>query len=185
MNTAAKVITNPKYISLVLIVTLGLIAFAAWLPNLHLITQTMTSSTMTLWEKTNLIGSLLGSLQTNFTAFSRSLTILSAFLAGIQTALLTFYIRQTALLQQTMGVSFLGTAASLLGAGCASCGSVVLTTVFGFSSMAIVLEFLPLKGQEFGILGVGILLLVIKQTVGKINHPNVCKIEKRYYGKTI
>lgn len=179
MTNAAKVITNPKYIALALIVTLSLVAFAAWLPNIHLITKTMSSSTMTLWEKTNLMTSLLGSLQTNFTATSRLLTVTSASLAGIQVAFLAAYIRQTAQLQQTMGMSFLGTAASLLGVGCASCGSVVLTTVFGLGSMAVILRLLPLKGQEFGIIGVGILLFAIKQTVDKVNQPGVCKVERR------
>ena len=100
-------------------------------------------------------------------------------LVGIQTALLILYIRQTAKLQQTTGITFLGTAASMLGVGCASCGSVVLTTVFGFSSMVVILGLLPLKGQEFSIVGVGILLLAIKQTMMKIDHPAVCAIRKK------
>src|SRR3989344_4310380 len=106
MATIAKVITNPKHLALSTLVALIVIAFAAWLPNLHLITRTMTSSSMTVWQKTNLLTSLLGSLQTNFTPLSRVVTMTTAVLTGLQSSLLVFYIRQTAAIQQSMGASF-------------------------------------------------------------------------------
>lgn len=138
----------------------------------------MTSSTMTLWQKTNLMASLLGSLQTNFTPWSRTVTIISAGLAGIQVSLLIFYLKQTARLQQSMGVSALGVATSMLGVGCASCGSVVLTSLIGFGSTTALIGILPLRGQEFGILGIGILILAIYLTIKKINTPLLCGVNK-------
>jgi len=179
MATVAKVITNPKYLAVVIAVALIVIAFAAWLPNLHLITKTMTGSTMTLWQKTNLLTGLLGSLQTNFTPMTRLVTFISAGLAGVQVSLLVYYLRQTAKLQQSMGMSALGVAASMLGVGCASCGSVVLTSLIGFGSATAVLGFLPFRGLEFGILGIGILLLAIHLTIKKINDPVVCEVRSK------
>jgi len=170
---------QPKYLAVVITVALIVIAFAAWLPNLHLITKTMTSSTMTLWQKTNLLTSLLGSLQTNFTPLSRTLTFISAGLAGIQVGLLVFYLKQTARIQQTMGMSTLGIATSMLGVGCVSCGSVVLTSLIGFGSATAVLGFLPFRGQEFGFLGIGILLVAIHITIKKINDPLVCRVRSK------
>ena len=161
------------------VVTLTVIAFAAWLPNLHLITRTMTSSTMTLWQKTNLLTSLLGSLQTNFTPLSRTVTFISAGLAGMQVSLLIYYLRQTARLQQSMGMSALGVATSMLGVGCASCGSVVLTSFIGFGSATAVLGLLPFRGQEFGFLGIGILLFAISLTIRKIDQPFACEVRKK------
>jgi len=178
MVTVVKVITNPKYLILSISVTLLVIAFAAWLPNLHLITNAMTSGTMTLWQKTNLLTSLLGSLQTNFTPLSRTVTFISALLTGVQTSLLVYYMRQTAKLQQSMGMSALGVATSMLGVGCASCGSVVLTSLIGFGSATTVLGILPFRGQEFGFLGITILLFAIGFTVRKINQPFVCEIRR-------
>ena len=177
MATIAKVITNPKYLALSTLVALIVIAFAAWLPNLHLITRTMTSSSMTIWQKTNLLTSLLGSLQTNFTPLSQVVTATSAVLTGLQASLLVFYIRQTAAVQQSMGVSFVGVATSMLGVGCASCGSVVLTSLVGFGSATVVLGFLPFRGQEFGFLGIGILLFAMSLTLKKINQPYVCDVK--------
>ena len=92
-----------------ILITLLLIAFSAWLPNVHLITKVMTSSTMTVWQKTNLLTSLLGSLQTNFTALSRSLTILSAILTGIQSSLLIYYVRTSMRFQKAMSISVAAT----------------------------------------------------------------------------
>lgn len=179
MVTVTKVITNPKYLILFISVTLMVIAFAAWLPNLHLITKAMTSSTMTLWQKTNLLTNLLGSLQTNFTPLSRTVTFVSAGLTGVQVSLLIYYVRQTTKVQQSMGMSALGMATSMLGVGCASCGSVVLTSLLGFGSATAVLGLLPLRGQEFGIFGIGILLFAIYLTVKKINQPFVCEMKRK------
>jgi len=178
MATVTRIITNPKYLALSTLVTLIVIAFAAWLPNLHLITRVMTSGTMTLWQKTNLLTSLLGSMQTNFSPLSRSVTIVSASLTGVQASLLVFYLRRSAQAQREMGVSFAGVATSLLGVGCASCGSVVLTSLIGLGSASTVLGILPFRGQEFGFLGIGILLIVITLTLRKINQPYSCNVLK-------
>ena len=148
MTTLIGIFRQPKYIVATTLVALTLIAFAAWLPNLHLITKAMTSSTMTLWQKTNLITSLLGSLQTNFTPLSRSLTILSATLSGIQASLLIYYVRRSMLIQKEVGASVAGITTSLLGVGCASCGSVVLTSLIGFGSATTFLGILPFRGQN-------------------------------------
>ncbi|RJR15011.1 hypothetical protein C4579_03005 [Candidatus Microgenomates bacterium] len=176
--TITQIVGQPKYLAVAITVSLLVIAFAAWLPNLHLITKTMTSSTMTLWQKTNLLTSLLGSLQTNFTPLSRLVTFISAGLAGVQVSLLVYYLRQTAKIQQSMGMSAIGVATSLLGVGCTSCGSIVLTSLIGFGSTTAILGFLPFRGQEFGYLGIGILLLVIHFTMKKINDPLVCGVRR-------
>jgi hypothetical protein len=101
-------------------------------------------------------------------------TFISAGLAGLQFSLMIYYLRRTTELQKSMGVSALGVAASMLGVGCASCGSVVLTSFIGLGSTVIVLRALPFNGQEFGFIGIAILLYSINFTVNKINKPLVC-----------
>lgn len=177
--TVAKIVAQPKYLTVAIVVFLMVIAFAAWLPNLHLITKTMTSSTMTLWQKTNLLTGLLGSLQTNFTPLSRAVTFISAGLAGIQASLLAYYLRQTARVARSMDMSAVGVVTSMLGVGCASCGSVVLTSLIGFGSTTAMLGFLPFRGQEFGLLGIAILLFAIHITIKKINDPLVCGVRSK------
>lgn len=176
MATLLSIIKKPRYMFVIVTVGAAMIIFAAWLPNLHLVTKTMTSQTMTFWQKTNLLASLLGSLQTNFTPFSQAVTVISAGLAGIQASLGIYYVRQTAHIQKTMGTSVLGIMSSLLGIGCASCGSVVLTSLLGLGSATALLGVLPLKGQEFGLLGIALLLFATIFTMKKINDPYVCKV---------
>lgn len=177
--TVVEILRQPKYVAVAVAVSLTVIALAAWLPNLHLITKTMTSSTMTLWQKTNLLTGLLGSLKTNFTPLSRAVTFVSAILAGVQASFLVYYLRQTARAAQSMGMSAVGVVTSMLGVGCASCGSVVLTSLVGFGSATAVLGFLPLRGQEFGLLGIGILLFAIHTTIKKINNPLTCGVRSK------
>lgn len=174
MTTLLKIIKQPKYLLIAILVTLTVIALAAWLPNIHLITKTVASETLTVWQKTNVVTSLLGSLQTNFSPLSRTITIISATLTGIQSSLLVYYLRQSVRVQREMGVSIVGVATSLLGVGCASCGSVVLTSLIGFTSASTVLGILPFRGQEFGFLGISILLMAIAFTLKKINQPFIC-----------
>lgn len=169
--------TSPKYLLLAVVVSLMIVAFAAWLPNLHLIFSVMTNTTMSLWQKTNLLVSLLGSLQTNFTALSRLVTIVTALFAGLQISLLTYYLRQTAKIQRSMGASLIGVVTSMFGIGCASCGSVILSSLIGLGSTSVVLGILPFKGQEFGFIGIAILLYAINLTVKKINQPFACAVE--------
>lgn len=184
MKILKKVLLNPKYAALATLVALSLVAFAVWLPNFRLITASLPSSSLTFGQKVGLLTALLGSIGTNFTTLSRSLLIVSAVLMGIQVALVTYYIRQTAKLQQDMGISFLAMSLSLLGVGCASCGSVLLATLFGFGAMTSMVGLLPFKGQEFSLLGLAILVFAIWHTVKKINQPIACVV-RRSYGKKV
>lgn len=179
MVSVANVISKPKYLLLTTLTTLILLAFAAWLPNLHLITQTMTSSTMTVWQKTNLVTSLLGSLKTNFTLLSLFVTITSSALTGILVSLFIYYIKRAIKIQQTLGASFAGIVFSLFGVGCASCGSVVLTSFIGLGTTTAIVGMLPFRGQEFGLLGIAITMFAITVVLKKINDPAICGVRRK------
>lgn len=176
MSTLVKVFAEFKYLLLTLIIAVVVIAFAAWLPNLHLITKTMSSTTMTLWEKTNLITSLLGSLQTNFTTLSLFTTVSIAILTGIQSSLFVYYLKQSFRAQKEIGISFVGISLSLIGVGCVSCGSVVLTSLIGLSFTTAIITYLPFRGQEFGFIGIAIMLVAINLVLKKIKQPYSCKL---------
>jgi len=174
-----RLLSQPKYVAIAVTVALAVTAFAAWLPNLGLVYKTVLSSTMTVGEKSNLLFALLGSLKTNFTPLALAITLFTAVLAGIQTSLLSYYLGQSFKLNQALGTSTLGVVSSMLGIGCASCGSVALTSFLGLGASASLLIFLPLKGQEFGILGIVVLIMSILHTVKKINQPILCKTKEK------
>ena len=171
-----KVFSHPLYIALAVIVGGFLLALAIWLPNLHLITQTLHSDVLTIAQKTNITVSFLGALETNFTTLSRNITIIISVLAGINIAFLVYYLRTRLSLEREAGASIGGMILGLLGVGCASCGSVIFSTIFGLSAAAGFLGILPLKGQEFGLAGVVLLLWSIYLTSQKINKPLSCQV---------
>jgi len=175
--TLAKIFIQPRYVVLAVAVMFLVVAVAAWLPNLHLITNTLIS-TSSAEQKLKLLVALLGSLQTNFTITSLVITIVTAGLTGIQASLLFYYLKQTSQIQSSMGMSVIGIVSSMLGIGCATCGSVILMSLIGLSSTSAVIYLLPFKGLEFGFLGIAILVYAISHTIKKINQPITCKIKE-------
>jgi hypothetical protein len=159
---------------LFLVLAGAMLLFSIWLPNLGFIKQVIMSGEFTGGEKWNLLIASLGALQTNFTLFSRMVTIVIAFLFGANMTLFVFYVKQQAKLQGALGIGFAGTIAGLLGAGCASCSSVILASIFGTGAAAGFVGILPLRGQEFGLLGIALLFYSIYTIIKKIRKPGVC-----------
>jgi hypothetical protein len=170
-----KVLARPGYIGLALGVALSVLALAIWLPNLSFIWRTIVSSSLAFGQKVSILGSSFGALQTNFSFVSRTLTISVALLFGINVSFLVFYLRHRMRLQRSAGTSIGGMLSGFIGVGCASCGSIILSSIFGFGATAGFLGLLPLRGQEFSIISLGILGFSIFLTAKKIQDPLVCK----------
>jgi len=150
-----------------------------WLPNLALIAQVVTSDTAGLLDKLNFLFSLYGSIATNFTIVSASYTILIAVLFGVSAAMFAFYIhQQQGSVQGSTSVASLGGLVSgFFGIGCAACGTFVLTSLMGLFGAGGVLTFLPLGGEEFGFIGVGLLGYSIHKTSEMIQKPKTCAVD--------
>ena len=94
---------------------------------------------------------------------------------GINLALLVFYLRKRLAVGREVGASAGGLIVSALGVGCASCGSVLLTSLLGFSAGAAALAALPLQDAEFTLAGIGLIVASIAMLAKRINDPLVCK----------
>jgi hypothetical protein len=175
-STLFRIILRPKYFIVMVVVSLVVIVIAAWLPNLSLVIKFSLKENISFSQKANLLISLIGSLKTNFTTLSLVLTTIGAILTGVQTSLLIYYLKQSFRLKRLAGTSVAGTLLSLIGVGCASCGSVILSSVLGLGFTTRFLGFFPFKGQEIGFLGIVVLVYVIRLTLKKIKNPLVCKI---------
>ena len=167
---------NVRYLLLSLGIFLMVLVFAIWLPNLSFVGSTITSPTLTVMQKANLLWSSLGAYQTNFTLLSRTLTTIIVALFAVQISFLVFYFKRRIKLQSATGMSLGGVVSGLVGIGCAACGSVILSSLFGLGFTAAFVTILPLQGQEFGLLGVGILGFAIFQTATKIQDPLTCVV---------
>ncbi len=158
---------------------LFLFALMIYLPNLRLIMGFISNPNNPLTTKFDLLTGLLAGIQTNFTAFSATMVIAIALLFGIDLAMLTYQWRQNAGQTSQTGIatSLSGFVSGLLGIGCAACGSFLGTAIFASLGASGVVALLPLRGGEFGILGIVLLLFSIASISRVIQKHGVCLIE--------
>lgn len=173
-----KVFSGARYAIFAASVSAIFFVFAIWLPNIGLIVKVSIDPEIHLAQKIELPVNLLGAINTNFTPLSVSYTIATAILLGINAAMGTFYLRRKAAEVKAAGIvtGFLGIASGSLGLGCAACGSLILTTTLPLFGAGALLTFLPLGGEEFGILGVVLLSASLYLTAKQIQNPAVCKV---------
>lgn len=179
-----QVFSIPRYVVLSVIAFLLVITLAIWLPNINFLAHTATSNLFSISEKFGILSSIFGSFGTNFTVFSRIITITLAFLFAINLSFFTYFFLRSSRLNREAGIGTTGFILGLIGVGCASCGSVILTSLLGVSVAAGFIGILPLKGQEFGLLSIVLLGISIYFISKKIKDPLVCN-SKPYDFKSI
>ena len=181
MTTAfKKVFSRFRYLLLALIVSLTIFVLATWLPNLPLVWQVVTSSTISFFEKASFLTNLVSSIQTNFSTVTATYTILIAGFFGINVAMTTYYFRQEKTITgKGLGTGIGGFISGIFGIGCATCGSFIITPLLALIGAGGFLTLLPFGGEEFGFLGVGLLGFSVMSVAKKINQPSTCPIEKK------
>lgn len=170
------VYSNYRYIILSVVVILVVFSLSVWIPNIRALIGVWSIDTATIFEKITFSFTLFSSIKTNFTAISASYTIAIALLFGINVSMLTYYIRLMKS-DSIKGVSALGLGglvSGIFGIGCAACGTFILGSLLGLFGAASILAFLPFGGEEFGFLGVGLLIYSIYVISKRINQPKVC-----------
>ena len=172
--------TRPLYATVAIVVSIAVFALSVWIQNLHLLIIILSSAASTRL-KFDIFLSMLGSIATNYSLFSASYTVAIAVLFGINIALVVkfFAIRKSHIRSSgTTASSFLGLVSGMLGIGCAACGTFVLVPLLSLFGAAGLVAFLPFGGEEFGVLGVLVLLFSIYSISIKLTNPQVCKVTK-------
>jgi hypothetical protein len=106
--------------------------------------------------------------------------IIAALLSASNIILLAVYIRirqsvrSTATATTIAPVGLLGLFASFIGLGCAACGGVVLLTLLKLLGATFLLTYLPLHGNEFVLLGIGLLGWSNWYLYKKVFAPKTC-----------
>lgn len=166
---------NWQYVILALTASVLIFLFAVWLPNFSFIGEIITSQYFGTSEKIEILFSSLKAFKTNLMPLSRIILVTISLLFGLNISLFVFYLKRRIKLQKEAGLSVGGIIAGMVGIGCASCGSFILTSLFGMSASVAFLGLLPLGGHEFGILSIAILGYSIISISKKIQEPLVCK----------
>ena len=172
-----EVFARTSYIALASTLALIAFVFAVWLPNVGLITDIFTTSSAPLTAKLKLTLSLLGGIGTNFSTLSAGYTIATAVLFGIIIAMVVYLVRKR---RAQLGGSVIGTGlggigSGILGIGCAACGSFLLMTTLASFGAAGAIALLPLKGGEFGVVSVVLLVVSLTLISKKITEPLICE----------
>ena len=174
-----RVFGDVKYAGLALVTSVAVLVFAAWLPNLGLVWQIGTSSSVSLADKIKVLASLAGSITTNFTLFSALSLVTVALLFGVNVALIAYSVA----LRRRFGgagaaTSIGGLAAGLTGAGCAACGAFLLTPILSLASATGFLAILPFGGEEFSAAGIVLLALSLFWTCRRLAATHVCQAKE-------
>src|SRR3989344_6453428 len=171
-----EILCSPKHTLLALILTILLFVFSVWFPNLGLIRDVLFSNNFTFLNKIIFLWNSLGAVTTEFSALSATLLVVISILFGLNISLTVYYFKRRVTLQKAGGMRIAGMLAGLIGIGCASCGSVILSIFLGVGATAAFTGFLPFGGQEFSILAIIILVWSLYVTGKKIADPLVCGI---------
>lgn len=164
-----------RYFVLALFVSFLLFLFAVWLPNFSFVREIISSQYFSFPEKISILANSLQAFKTNFRPLGQIILVAVSLLFGLNISLFTFYLKRRMGLQKETGMSLGGIIAGMLGVGCASCGSFILSSLFGAGLSAALVSFLPLRGQEFGIFSIVILVFSNVSVAKKIHKPLICK----------
>lgn len=168
------VLRKPGFALLAAAASFWLLFVAAWMRNFSFLWFLWSSPQFSLGAKLRVFVWTFDNLALNTAPLRLVLLIVAALLAGTNLAMLVFYIRKRIAVGHAGGMSVGGVLISAFGVGCASCGSVLLTSWFGFSAGAAALAALPLQGTEFSLIGIGLLLGSIVVLAKKIDSPFMC-----------
>lgn len=174
----AQVFAHFSYLTLAGLLAIMAFLFAVWFPNFGLIGGVFADPGVALTEKLRFAISLLGGIGTNFSLLSASYTVAIAVLFGTNTSMIVYVLtrKRAARLGQNIAVSSGGMASGALGIGCAACGSLVFGAALPFVGAAGALAMLPLQGEEFGILGVALLLVSLSLLSRAITAQASCQV---------
>jgi len=177
-NAFVEVLSRWKYSLLATLVAFATFTFSIWLPNGPLVREILFGNFVLGPDKLVVLGSLYGSIWTNFNAVSAMYTIIIAILFGINISMLAYYIKQRkgTFEGKTTLAGVGGIVSGLFGIGCAACGTFILSSILVLVGAGGVIAFLPFGGQEFGFLGVILVAYATYWTAKKIKEPIVCEI---------
>lgn len=165
-----------RYAALALLIAAALFLAVTWLPNRALLAFALSSETISFWR---LIWQSPQFFVVNETGASAGVALAVIALSAINASMLAYYLARRVRSERGAGVGIAGTVVGLLGIGCTACGSIILSSVFGFGAAAGFLGFLPLGGLELGAVGIFALIFSIRLLSRRIQNPDVCAIPGR------
>jgi hypothetical protein len=150
VRVVVSALRSPLSLAAGVVAGVGVFLLIVWLPNLGLIWDVVTGGSMSIGQKAGFLWDSLGAINTNFTGLGATLTIAVAMLFGLNVAVAVRYVRDRVAEVRAGGGAALGggVLVALAGAGCSSCGAVVLSTLFGAGATGSFIASLPLRARS-------------------------------------
>jgi hypothetical protein len=165
-----------QYFALATVVALFVFASIVWASPLKTFAALSGTAGLTLSESMALCMQMLASAITTMPLPHLAYAFATAFLLGMNVALLVFYFRMFRSLPTSAAGGILGGATALLGFGCAACGSVFIVSLITALGGAGLVATLPHHGNYFGYAGIVLLSVSAVFLTRAVNKPRVCPI---------
>jgi len=171
-----EVFKNVSYSITVFVIAVFIFSFLILLPNLELIFRVGISSSASFSDLLSIMAGLIMSVTTSFSVLSVFYIVTISFLFSINILMVIYYIKMFKKIprMKETASSVGGMVGGVLGVGCVACGSILLSPILSLLGVSAAVAFFPLKGSEFGILGIIALLFSISIIAKKINKGNTC-----------
>ena len=173
----ALVFSKPAYIFLALVFFIFFLALILWLSAKSLILFMISTREFGLVLSKDIIVGAWSFFKLNSSRISLFISLFISFLSSINFAMFVYYIKRRLQISREFGLGFFGSLLGIFGVGCASCGSVIIASIFGLTGSVFLTKF-PLKGLEIGLLAILAILTSIYFLTKKINNPLACDNRK-------
>lgn len=172
LKIAAEILARKKYFLFTVTVFVALLFLAIWISNFSLLKIILLSPRLSILEKLIFLKNSLLTLESSFTPASRILTIVVLLLLSLTLSLTVFYFSRRREYLKNLDSSLPATVISILGVGCGSCGSFLLSLL----GLTATVAFLPLKGLEFNLISILLLLFSLSRLLTIIEQKNLCPL---------
>lgn len=176
LKTIVTVLRHPAYLAAAAAAAIFILWIYIWLPNFSFYSSVIFSPDYSLAGKAAMVVASFSYLFTGFTPLARLLAVLNATLIGISLSLSAYYFSNRVAAMSGAGMNGIGMFVSLLGIGCGSCGSVLLSSLLGIGGASSLVQKLPLGGYTFDVLGTMLVLVSVYLTAAIISKPSICKV---------
>lgn len=157
-----EVFSIPKYAALAITTAAIVLIVALWLPNMVLLREIAMSDAVPFTAKLRILAGLLGTLTTNYSPATGTALVIVSLLFGVNVSFFVHAagVRRKAVVAGGSGLlaSFGGLTSSLVGVGCAACGTFLLGPFFALFGAGTLIGALPFGGEEFIIVGIALLI---------------------------
>ncbi|MFB6071779.1 MAG: hypothetical protein ABEJ88_02315 [Halobacterium sp.] len=172
LRVTASVLRRPLYASLAVAYAVAALTTFVLARNLPFVRDVLVGGTLPLRTRLEVVVAMYPGFGPAYTTEQSVVLLATSALVGVNLALLTHYVRHYPVSLRSGAGTTTGVVLGALGAGCATCGSVLLAGVLSLVGASGLLTALPLHGLEIAVLAAGTLVLSTYWLATAIRHED-------------